>query len=186
MILLPDFDLISSLNVQVEVPAPPAVLQPLPELSFVPPADTPEAAFDLIAAANPQPEATLELDSTPEAAFDMIAAANLPPDAPPELDSTPEAAFDMIAAAIPQPEATLELDSTPEAAFDMIAAANLQPDAPPELDSAPDPETEQPAAAAADPEDAATDELEEDVDSVLPEEEEIPLEEVDLHCCTCS
>lgn len=136
--ILPDFDLISSLNVQVEVPAPPAVLQPLPELSFVPPADTPEAAFDL------------------------IAAANLPPDAPPELDSTPEAAFDM------------------------IAAANLQPDAPPELDSAPDPETEQPAAAAADPEDAATDELEEDVDSVLPEEEEIPLEEVDLHCCTCS
>lgn len=121
----------------MEVPAPPAVLQPLPELSLVPPADTPEAAFDLIAAANPQPEATLELDSTPEAAFDMIAAANHQPDAPPELDSTP------------------------------------------------DPETEQPAAAA-DPEDAATDELEENVDSVLPGEEEIPLEEVHLHCCTCS
>ncbi|XP_073333876.1 protein transport protein Sec31A isoform X3 [Pagrus major] len=137
---------------QVEVPAPPAVLQPLPELSFVPPADTPEAAFDLIAAANPQPEATLELDSTPEAAFDLIAAAN------------------------PQPEATPELDSTPEAAFDMIAAANLQPDAAPELDSILDPEPEEPAAAA-DPEDAATDELEENVDSVLPEEEEIPLEE---------
>ncbi|KAM8743797.1 protein transport protein Sec31A isoform 1-T1 [Acanthopagrus schlegelii] len=137
---------------QVEAPAPPAVLQPLPELSFVPPADTPEAAFDLIAAANPQPEATLDLDSTPEAAFDLIAAAN------------------------PQPEATLDLDSTPEAAFDMIAAANLQPDAAPELDSTLDPETEEPAAAA-DPEDAATNELEENVDLVLPEDEEIPLEE---------
>ncbi|XP_036973297.1 protein transport protein Sec31A isoform X6 [Acanthopagrus latus] len=136
---------------QVEAPAPPAVLQPLPELSFVPPADTPEAAFDLIAAANPHQEATLDLDSTPEAAFDLIAAAN------------------------PQPEATLDLDSTPEAAFDMIAAANLQPDAAPELDSTLDPETEEPAAA--DPEDAATNELEENVDLVLPEEEEIPLEE---------
>ena len=158
--ILPDFDLISSLNVQVEAPAPPAVLQPLPELSFVPPADTPEAAFDLIAAANPHQEATLDLDSTPEAAFDLIAAAN------------------------PQPEATLDLDSTPEAAFDMIAAANLQSDAAPELNSTLDPETEEPAAA--DPEDAATNELEENVDLVLPEEEEIPLEEVHLQCCTCS
>ncbi|XP_070780325.1 protein transport protein Sec31A isoform X2 [Enoplosus armatus] len=163
---------------QVEVPAP-ASLQPLPDLSLVPPVDTPEAAFDMIAAANLQPEATLELDSTPEAAFDMIAAANLQPEATLELDSTPEAAFDMIAATNLQPEATLELDSTPEAAFDMIAAANLQPEATLELDSAPDPETEEPAAA--DPEDALTSEPEENVDQVLPEEEgeeeEIPLEE---------
>ncbi|XP_044030836.1 protein transport protein Sec31A isoform X3 [Siniperca chuatsi] len=140
---------------QVEIPAP-ASLQPLADLSLVPPADTPEAAFDMIAAANLQPEATLVLDSTPEAAFDMIAAANL------------------------QPEATLVLDSTPEAAFDMIAAANLQPEATLELDSTPDPETEEPAAAA-DPEDALTSEPKENVDQVLPEEEaeeeEILLEE---------
>ena len=57
----------------MEAPAP-VVLQPLPDLSLVPPTDTPEAAFDLIAAANLQPAAALEdaapvdatLDPTPE------------------------------------------------------------------------------------------------------------------------
>lgn len=44
----------------------PASLQPLPDLSLVPPADTPEAAFDMIAAANLQPADTPELDSTPD------------------------------------------------------------------------------------------------------------------------
>ncbi|XP_076614235.1 protein transport protein Sec31A isoform X3 [Chaetodon auriga] len=50
---------------QVEAPAP-ASLQPLPDLSLVPPVDTPEAAFDMIAAANLQPEATPEPDPTPD------------------------------------------------------------------------------------------------------------------------
>lgn len=54
----------SVLNTKVELA--PASLQPLPDLSLVPPADTPEAAFDMIAAANLQPAATLELDSTPD------------------------------------------------------------------------------------------------------------------------
>ncbi|XP_060928314.1 protein transport protein Sec31A isoform X2 [Limanda limanda] len=52
--------------VQIEAPAP-VSLQPLPDLSLMQPADTPEAVFDMIAAANLQPAATLELDSTPEA-----------------------------------------------------------------------------------------------------------------------
>ncbi|XP_070845015.1 protein transport protein Sec31A isoform X2 [Chaetodon trifascialis] len=50
---------------QVEAPAP-ASLQPLPDLSLAPPVDTPEAAFDMIAAANLQPEATQEPDPTPD------------------------------------------------------------------------------------------------------------------------
>lgn len=50
---------------KVEVPAP-VTLQPLAELSLAPPVDTPEAAFDMIAAANLQPAATLELDSGPD------------------------------------------------------------------------------------------------------------------------
>ncbi|TMS07976.1 Protein transport protein Sec31A [Larimichthys crocea] len=67
---------------QVEVPAP-AAPQPLPDLSLVPPADTPEAAFDMIAAANLQPEATLELDSTPDQeAEEPPAAEEEPEDAP--------------------------------------------------------------------------------------------------------
>ncbi|KAM6901920.1 protein transport protein Sec31A isoform 6-T6 [Lycodopsis pacificus] len=165
------FDMIAAAAVQ---PADP------PEAAFdriaaaaVPLADTPEAAFDMIAAA-----AVLPTD-TPEAAFDMIAAAAMPP------ADTPEAAFDMIAAAAVPPADTPEaafdmiaaaavpLAELPEAAFDMIAAANLQPAATMDLDSAP--ETEEPAAA--DPEDAPPGEPEENVDQVLPEEEEIPLEE---------
>ncbi|KAG7241216.1 hypothetical protein INR49_025959 [Caranx melampygus] len=60
---------------KVEVPAPP-IVQPLLDLSLVPPADTPEAAFDMIAAANLQPAATLELDSTPEPEAEEPAAAD--------------------------------------------------------------------------------------------------------------
>ncbi|XP_071322076.1 protein transport protein Sec31A isoform X3 [Trachinotus anak] len=64
---------------KVEVPAL-VTLQPLPDLSLVPPADTPEAAFDMIAAANLQPAATLELDSTPEPEAEKPAAAADPED----------------------------------------------------------------------------------------------------------
>lgn len=53
----------SHFNVKVEQPAP-ATLQPIPDLNLAPPTDTPEAAFDMIAAANLQPEAAQELDST--------------------------------------------------------------------------------------------------------------------------
>lgn len=65
----------------MEVPAP-ASLQPLPDLSLAPPADTPEAAFDMIAAANLQPEPTPELDSTPDPETEEPAAAD--PDDKPE------------------------------------------------------------------------------------------------------
>lgn len=58
----------------MELPAP-ASLQPLPDLSLVPPADTPEAAFDMIAAANLQPEAPLEQDSTPDPETEELTAA---------------------------------------------------------------------------------------------------------------
>nr|XP_015798571.2 protein transport protein Sec31A isoform X1 [Nothobranchius furzeri] len=50
---------------KLDVP-PPTSLQPLPELSLVPPADTPETAFDLIAAANLQPAAMMDLNCTPD------------------------------------------------------------------------------------------------------------------------
>ncbi|XP_038142905.1 protein transport protein Sec31A isoform X2 [Cyprinodon tularosa] len=43
-----------------------ASLQPIADLSLAPPADTREAAFDLIAASNLLPAATLELNSTPD------------------------------------------------------------------------------------------------------------------------
>ncbi|XP_060916636.1 protein transport protein Sec31A isoform X4 [Labrus mixtus] len=73
---------------QVEVPAP-ANLQPLPNL-FVPLVDNPEAAFDLIAAANLQPAPALELHSTPDPEPEEVlepeepaaAAAADPEDAP--------------------------------------------------------------------------------------------------------
>ncbi|KAM6902821.1 protein transport protein Sec31A [Xenentodon cancila] len=48
---------------ELDVPAPTS-LQPLDDLSLVPPVDTPEAAFDLIAAANLQPTAALDLNSS--------------------------------------------------------------------------------------------------------------------------
>uniref|UniRef100_A0A3Q1G283 Protein transport protein Sec31A n=1 Tax=Acanthochromis polyacanthus TaxID=80966 RepID=A0A3Q1G283_9TELE len=62
-----------------DVPAPLNV-QLLPDLNVMPPADTPEAAFDMIAAANLQPAATLELNSTPEPEAEDPAAD--PEDAP--------------------------------------------------------------------------------------------------------
>ncbi|XP_032395035.1 protein transport protein Sec31A isoform X6 [Etheostoma spectabile] len=87
---------------QVEVPAP-VSLQPLPDISLMPPTDPPEAAFNMIAAAVVPPV------DNPEAAFDMIAAAVVPP-----VDN-PEAAFDMIAATNLQPAmATMEIDSIPD------------------------------------------------------------------------
>lgn len=99
---------------------------------------------------------------------------------------------DVPAPAVLQPAADLSLvppADTPEAAFDMIAAANLQPAATLELDPAPDPDTEE-LAAAADPEDILNSEPEANVDQVLPQEEvedeEIPLEEVNLDHCTFS
>ncbi|XP_032395032.1 protein transport protein Sec31A isoform X3 [Etheostoma spectabile] len=69
---------------QVEVPAP-VSLQPLPDISLMPPTDPPEAAFNMIAAAVVPPV------DNPEAAFDMIAATNLQPAmATMEIDSIPD------------------------------------------------------------------------------------------------
>ncbi|XP_072310454.1 protein transport protein Sec31A isoform X2 [Eucyclogobius newberryi] len=49
-----------------EMDAPPLCdAQPVADLNIVPAADNPEAVFDLIAAANLEPSATLELDSAP-------------------------------------------------------------------------------------------------------------------------
>ncbi|KAK1883706.1 Protein transport protein Sec31A [Dissostichus eleginoides] len=106
---------------QVEMPAP-VSLQSLPDLSLIPAAETPEAAFDMIAAA-----AVLPPVGNPEEAFDMIAAAVVPPAATaflPPVDN-PEEAFDLIAAAVVPPAATAFLPpvDNPEEAFDMIAAA---------------------------------------------------------------
>lgn len=69
----------------------PASLQPLPDLSLVPPADTPEAAFDMIAAANLQPEATLEQNYTPDPETEELEAAADPQDSSeePEADVDP-------------------------------------------------------------------------------------------------
>lgn len=74
----------------MDVPAP-AVLQPAVDLSLIPPADIPEAAFDMIAAANLQPAATLELDPAPEPDTEEPAAAADPENA---LNSEPEANVD--------------------------------------------------------------------------------------------
>ncbi|KAM4635193.1 protein transport protein Sec31A isoform 2-T2 [Polymixia lowei] len=72
--LVPDFDPISSLNLQpvaeVDLTAP-ANLQPIADPSFFTSAnDNPEAAFDLIAAANLQPAGKLELEDTADAVSD--------------------------------------------------------------------------------------------------------------------
>ncbi|KAM8828835.1 protein transport protein Sec31A isoform 2-T4 [Spinachia spinachia] len=62
--------------------APAAIgLQSLPELGISPPVDSPEAAFDAIAAANLQPAAAGGLDSAPEPEAEDPAAA--PEEAPP-------------------------------------------------------------------------------------------------------
>ncbi|XP_029025368.1 protein transport protein Sec31A isoform X2 [Betta splendens] len=69
---------------------PPKVDVPTPaNLSLLLPADTPEAAFDMIAAANLQPAATLEVDSAPETNAEELAAVK-------DLDSEPEANVDQV------------------------------------------------------------------------------------------
>uniref|UniRef100_A0A7N5ZXF2 Protein transport protein Sec31A n=1 Tax=Anabas testudineus TaxID=64144 RepID=A0A7N5ZXF2_ANATE len=75
----------------VNVPAP-VVLKPAADLSFMPPAENPEAAFDMIAAANLQPAATLELDSAPDPDNEEPPAA----DAEETLNSEPEANVDQV------------------------------------------------------------------------------------------
>lgn len=51
------------LNFQAEAPVS---LQSLPDLSLAPLTDTPEATFEMIAAANLQPQAAQERDSAPD------------------------------------------------------------------------------------------------------------------------
>lgn len=53
------------MNVQAELPAP-VSLPPLPDLGLAPLTDTPEATFEMIAAANLQPEAAQEPASGPD------------------------------------------------------------------------------------------------------------------------
>ncbi|XP_070706326.1 protein transport protein Sec31A [Pempheris klunzingeri] len=81
---------------QVEEPAP-AGLQALPDLSFVPLVDSPEAAFDMIAAANLQPAATLDVDAAPDPEAEEPEAA---PAADPEdaLTGEPEEDVDQVLA----------------------------------------------------------------------------------------
>lgn len=73
----------------MDVPAP-VVAPPAVDFTLMPPAETPEAAFDMIAAANLQPAATLELDSAPEPDTEEPAAAEDPEDTP---SSDPEASI---------------------------------------------------------------------------------------------
>uniref|UniRef100_A0A8C7QU54 Protein transport protein Sec31A n=1 Tax=Oncorhynchus mykiss TaxID=8022 RepID=A0A8C7QU54_ONCMY len=131
--------------VQLDLAPPVSTLQPLAD-----PGLPPEDPFDLIAAANLQPAAEVELTPAPEAEdpFDLIAATNLQPAAEVELSPAPEAEdpFDLIAAANLQPAAEVELSPAPEAEdpFDLIAATNLQPAAEVELTPALEPEAEDP------------------------------------------
>lgn len=73
-----------------------ASLQPVVDLSLVPPADNPEVAFDLIAASNLQTEATHEPQSGREAAEaeEPEEAAELQDDASSELTEKEEPAED--------------------------------------------------------------------------------------------
>ncbi|XP_071009347.1 protein transport protein Sec31A-like isoform X2 [Oncorhynchus clarkii lewisi] len=147
---VPGFDPTSTMPslqsaVQLDLAPPVSTLQPLAD-----PGLPPEDAFDLIAAANLQPAAEVELSPAPEAEdpFDLIAATNLQPAAEVELSPAPEAEdpFDLIAATNLQPAAEVELSPAPEAEdpFDLIAATNLQPAAEVELTPAPEPEAEDP------------------------------------------
>ncbi|XP_031659053.1 protein transport protein Sec31A isoform X7 [Oncorhynchus kisutch] len=120
--------------VQLDLAPPVSTLQPLAD-----PGLPPEDAFDLIAAANLQPAAEVELSPAPEPEaedpFDLIAATNLQPAAEVELTPAPEPEtedpFDLIAATNLQPAAEVELTPAPEPEtedpFDLIAATNLQP-----------------------------------------------------------
>ncbi|CAJ1070098.1 protein transport protein Sec31A isoform X2 [Xyrichtys novacula] len=93
---------------QEDVPPPPAALQPFMDLSLVPPIDTPEAAFDMIAAANLQPAAaTLDLQPTPD------------PE-PEEPAETEKAAEPETAAVEPEPEAGDDLLAELEENMDQV------------------------------------------------------------------
>ncbi|XP_055730934.1 protein transport protein Sec31A isoform X4 [Salvelinus fontinalis] len=179
---VPGFDPTSTIPslqsaVQLDLAPPIPTLQPLAD-----PGLPPEDAFDLIAAANLQPAAELELTPAPEPEaenpFDLIAAANLQPAA--ELEVTgalePEAEdpFDLIAAVNLQPAAELELTPAPEPEaedpFDLIAAVNLQPAAELEVTGALEPlaaEVDLTEALGAEP----------ITQEEMPVNEEIPLEE---------
>ncbi|XP_040053270.2 protein transport protein Sec31A isoform X5 [Gasterosteus aculeatus] len=102
---------------QAEVPAA-ICLQPLPELSIAPPADSPEAAFDVIAAANLQPAAAGGLDSEPE--------AEDPEEAPP---SGPEEKVDPVP---PEEEAAEEAEEIPLEEEEDAAAPVEEEHSPPE------------------------------------------------------
>ncbi|XP_064798278.1 protein transport protein Sec31A isoform X2 [Oncorhynchus masou masou] len=136
---VPGFDPTSTMPsllsaVQLDLAPPVSTLQPLAD-----PGLPPEDAFDLIAAANLEPAAEVELSPAPEPEvedpFDLIAATNLQPAAEVELTPAPEPEtedpFDIIAAANLQPAAEVELSPAPEPEtedpFDLIAATNLQP-----------------------------------------------------------
>ncbi|XP_042158062.1 protein transport protein Sec31A isoform X5 [Oncorhynchus tshawytscha] len=134
---VPGFDPTSTMPslqsaVQLDLAPPVSTLQPLAD-----PGLPPEDAFDLIAAANLQPAAEVELTPAPEPEaddpFDLIAATNLQPAAEVELTPAPEAddPFDLIAATNLQPAVEVELTPAPEPEtedpFDLIAATNLQP-----------------------------------------------------------
>ncbi|XP_012725103.2 protein transport protein Sec31A isoform X4 [Fundulus heteroclitus] len=67
-----------------------ASLQPPADLSLPPPADTPEAAFDLIAASNLQPAATLQLNSTPDPDAEDTAEAQDVPNSEPDANMDQE------------------------------------------------------------------------------------------------
>uniref|UniRef100_UPI0037E7B61A protein transport protein Sec31A n=1 Tax=Semicossyphus pulcher TaxID=241346 RepID=UPI0037E7B61A len=87
---------------QVEAPAP-VSLQTLPDLSLLPPVDTPEAAFDMIAAANLQPAATLELDPTPDPE----------PEEPEEIEETKEPEEEIEETEKPADEEEVDLEDAP-------------------------------------------------------------------------
>ncbi|XP_071206208.1 protein transport protein Sec31A-like isoform X5 [Salvelinus alpinus] len=179
---VPGFDPTSTIPslqsaVQMDLAPPVPTLQPLAD-----PGLPPEDPFDLIAAANLQPAAELELTPAPEPEaedpFDLIAAANLQPAAELELTPAPEPEaedpFDLIAAANLQPAAELELTPAPEPEaedpFDLIAAANLQPAAELEVTGA-----LEPLAAEVDLTEALG--AETITQEEMPVNEEIPLEE---------
>ncbi|AWP00653.1 putative protein transport protein Sec31A [Scophthalmus maximus] len=98
---------------KVAVPAP-VVTQPLPDLSLLPSADNPEAAFDMIAAANLQPAATLDLDPTPGAESEKSEEADPENDLP---NSEPEENVDQV---LPEGEAEDEKQEKVEEEDDVV------------------------------------------------------------------
>ncbi|KAM7392447.1 hypothetical protein PAMA_007522 [Pampus argenteus] len=139
-----------------EKPAePPKVeLQPVVDLDLAPPADTPEAAFDLIAAANLQPAAALEPDSAPE---DPAAAA--PEDA---ATSQPEANVDQV---------------LPEEAEEKVEDEEEIPLEEEEISAAPEEESADPLKETAAPVEEEEEEEEKEEEEVRPAETSAPVEE---------